>query len=548
MSIVEDLALIQCFHGQSPLHIQASKIALANVLMCNPRPQDWIFVEAQKPNDQYHFEYLSGYGIKYVKKVIEPINEDIFQKEQLWNIGVHQTDCKYLCFVDGDVCYEDKDFLQRAKGAFLKGDVIQLHNQVLRQNEMTEYVFGTAYCVMQKKYKEGRYGKPGFDLGMTREIYDKIGGLDSMPTCSGDCWFWYKLLGISKYPYPQFYVPYNTTNIMNRGLIPDVKVACSMEKCTHIFHGEANTRLYKAQNTLGRLCTSYPFEDIEFDPSSDELTKWRTDTSAGIIHRECKKILEQRRGHDMFDDNAMEECQKIYDDVSEKLYGKIDKEHPLVILTTFEKGPDYDTWIVQNIKKMWDKCCLTPHRFICITNEKIEGVETIPFELEWKNRKQMFNQQEIFRKLFDENTSVLAVDLDVIPIREFKMHRCPENYMSMTVELNNWYRGRVLWNAGIMYFRGDFSFVYDEYKKRAVKRDLTNPSFCFISSQEFISGVLFKHDVQIHDVMNHISLELYRSRDKVLKYPRENSKVVHFLAECKPWNMDVPWMIIRKPK
>ena len=38
--------------------------------------------------------------------------------------------------------------------------------------------------------------------------------------------------------------------------------------------------------------------------------------------------------------------------------------------------------IVRVHKYLLDKYCATPHEYWCLTNEKIKGVDTIPFELD----------------------------------------------------------------------------------------------------------------------------------------------------------------------
>lgn len=103
----------------------------------------------------------------------------------------------------------------------------------------------------------------------------------------------------------------------------------------------------------------------------------------------------------------------------------------------------------------------TPHKYICLSDIDIPGVETIKLVNPIKICPAQYSQIEYFRKgIFPKNASILAIDLDCHPVREFEMHRCPENHFSMTMEYNqkpNHPDWNTIWNCGCMYFNGDFS-------------------------------------------------------------------------------------------
>ena len=123
-----DIALIQCFFGTDEDRIQASTLALLFMSLSNPKPEEWVFVEAQKSESDAKFRWLSQYGAKYIFVKIRSERENYFIKEQLWNIGARNSNAKFLAFVDSDVAYSNADWLDRVAEKFSWGiRVIQPH-------------------------------------------------------------------------------------------------------------------------------------------------------------------------------------------------------------------------------------------------------------------------------------------------------------------------------------------------------------------------------------------------------------------------------------
>lgn len=61
-----DVALVQCFFGQDALQENAIELALKFMSMSNPRPREWVFVEAQRREMDAKFKWVVGLGCKYV--------------------------------------------------------------------------------------------------------------------------------------------------------------------------------------------------------------------------------------------------------------------------------------------------------------------------------------------------------------------------------------------------------------------------------------------------------------------------------------------------
>ena len=91
-----------------------------------------------------------------------------------------------------------------------------------------------------------------------------------------------------------------------------------------------------------------------------------------------------------------------------------------------------------------------------------------------------------------------------------------------------------LWNGGVTYFRGDFSFVFDEYISGIDGGGVLESQFAFISSQEFINGSLYRHGIVPHDILAHLCMEFYHGDGKL---DVAASTLVHFLGKEKPWTL-----------
>ena len=61
-----DVALVQCFFGQDKPQEKAIELALKIMSLSNPKPREWVFVEAQRHQEDAKFKWIVGLGCKYV--------------------------------------------------------------------------------------------------------------------------------------------------------------------------------------------------------------------------------------------------------------------------------------------------------------------------------------------------------------------------------------------------------------------------------------------------------------------------------------------------
>ena len=197
-----DVALVQCFFGQNKLQEKAIELALKFMSMSNPRPREWVFVEAQRREEDAKFKWVVGLGCKYVFVKVQSDKQDYFIKEQLWNIGAKNTKSRRLVFVDGDVAYCQMDWLAHVKGTFDEGiELFQPHVWSWRANEPEpddEIQKKTDLGIMESFGSRRKHDKPlqsfnghtGYDIAISRRHYNSIHGFWSVQGTGGDFLNW----------------------------------------------------------------------------------------------------------------------------------------------------------------------------------------------------------------------------------------------------------------------------------------------------------------------------------------------------------------------
>jgi len=81
---------------------------------------------------------------------------------------------------------------------------------------------------------------------------------------------------------------------------------------------------------------------------------------------------------------------------------------PLTIACVYRPGGGFSNDYVLRLRTSVAKFCSIPHRFVCLTNQKIEGIETIPFKNNWMG---WWSKLELFRPgLFEGKVAYFDLD------------------------------------------------------------------------------------------------------------------------------------------
>ena len=124
-------------------------------------------------------------NIIYVKY---PIPQKIWVKENLINLVVKNhlpKDWKYFCWLDGDIIFEDEDWIQNSIDLLNQFDIIQMFSVSFNQSRYGIKDFIGAYGHIYNSMKNNNNKiisilfptHTGYAWGITRNFYEKIGGL-----------------------------------------------------------------------------------------------------------------------------------------------------------------------------------------------------------------------------------------------------------------------------------------------------------------------------------------------------------------------------------
>jgi hypothetical protein len=180
----------------------------------------------------------------------------LWHKENCLNLGVKYLlppDWKHVCFLDTDIEFENVNWATDALKLLNKYDAIQLfsHALDLDDNNMNMSIF-SSFCYLHYKgytYNANRginYFHPGYNLGLTRETYEKMGGLFEYSILgSGDYIMCLALIGMVD----RNFIKNSNPVLRDKALamqeqLRGVKIAAVPGILRHYFHGSKVNRKY----------------------------------------------------------------------------------------------------------------------------------------------------------------------------------------------------------------------------------------------------------------------------------------------------------------
>ena len=552
---VADIALAMCHFGQGAERIAANKRAIEWTLQSDPLPAQIIFVEAAGEGEPLHFDYLADLGVTYITRRVPEAGKGLWLKEPLWDIaaGIALQDqaITKLCFVDADCAFADQAWAPQVSEALNDLDIISPHSCAYYAESVPDMTYGlmktVGYQIEQAKGKDSApYGHPGMAVAMTRDFYTSIGRIPYVSVGSGDTYMWYRIAGRKLFPCQPSQIAYQPTILESKGMRPKPRIGCAGQILCHHDHGSIkSTRIYLERWIAFNAAIQRPGTDHTLDDTG--MPVWRDTAGTRIIRPALDEIKAtkitaapgvwtRQIARDIYDKHAMDE------------YGPIDDDHPLVVATLLRSGGQYDARHVIWLRDQFAAMCKASHRFVCLSDCDIEGIETIALELTREQSPGWWGQLEYFRPgIFPAGASVLCCDLDTVLYREFTPHRCPENSIAMSREINNWSKSSwAIWNAGLMYFNGDFSVVWADYQSDLASGPPSNPEYHYPGSQEYIVSCLHKHGITPTDVAAHYCYNFFEG--KCEWFPSE-TQFACFPMTPKPWDITPrPWCIPELPK
>ena len=542
----DDMALVLCHHGLEDARLEATRKALAWTLAAKPAPRRVVLVEAQEADAGFRLEGLEG--VEHVKRSIPEAGKGCWIKEALWTIGAREAlkDEKVtkLCFLDADCSFADQGWAGEVSGALENHDLVSPHSHMYYADQPDAAVLGlqpsSGHVIAAK---EGGNGLPGLAVAMTRGFFlGRLGGqVPNLCIGSGDVYLWLVSAGKDRYPVNTVTFPHALTSAELQGMRPAPSIGTAGQVAVHRNHGPFGERCYKQRAVLCRACSPATGDCIGYD--RDGMPVWKDTPGGRILSKAYPALLELARAKVP----TLREARDLYDKLAVEEYGPIDDEHPLVVTCLLRSGGGYDARHVRWLKAQFEAKCKAPFRFVCQSDVKIDGVETIPLESGAKDAPGWWGQVEHYRNIWPEGASVLTCDLDTVVFGEFTPHRCPEGEFFMLREYGNWYRSAwAVWGGGLTYFRGDFSFIPEAYKEDAAAGGQASPVFNSIAPQEFVTSCLRAKGVHPKDIESHFCVSYYQGRvDSIL--PQAHFAV--FPASPKPWEIAPrPYWVPELPK
>ncbi len=193
----------------------------------------------------------------------------------------------------------------------------------------------------------------------------------------------------------------------------------------------------------------------------------------------------------------------------------------------------YEPRHVAWLKSMVHRHCNTPHRFVCLSDVKIDGVDTIRLKdglAGWWSKMELFRE---FRECF-------YLDLDTVVVGDISdMVNHPHGFTA----LRNLSDGRPMTSrigSGVMAWNGDFSFVYREFisARNLIMHTYTTSDRW--GDQGFLQTVLKGGIDRWQDLFpGAIVSQKKDMKDNVLP---AGARIVCFHGKPKPWDIKADWI------
>lgn len=137
----------------------------------------------------------------------------------------------------------------------------------------------------------------------------------------------------------------------------------------------------------------------------------------------------------------------------------------LTVACVLRDGGEYHAGHVQALAERVDRHLTLPHRFVCLTDTLVTGIDVVMLEHDWPG---WWAKIELFRPgLFDG--PVLYLDLDTIPVRNMDEIAVGHTF---TVLRNFWVEpGHERIGSGLMAWNTDLSAIYEAFRRDPSVRD-----------------------------------------------------------------------------
>jgi hypothetical protein len=533
------LALVMAHYGTDTARTTAHCDALAIIRQSRPMPAKVIIVEAVDAGGEASFADVEG--IEHIRLELDKRSDGMWQKEALWTIGANHAfadpGISTVVWLDMDTTFTDPAWAKRVMDTIGDGEFGQPADAFYYADQPDAAKYGLSGLLegcASRAVRGVKGGFPGLNWATTRDFYfNRLGGrLPTLSGGSGDSWLWTIMRGEKEMEGERFY---SMTKPLRNGMKPRPRFFTAGLLAVHHYHGMMTSRTYGARRVIPRAAAPAPGEDVAY--REDGVAIWPDSAGGRIMAKAVPEYLtlvkdKDKRGRPV----AQIEARQIYDRHALDEYGAIDDKNPLIIATVLRSGGIYTPAHVKWLKAQFEQHCKAPFTFVCLSDTAIEGIDTIPLVTDVSRAGDTLCQVEYYRKgLFPASASVLCTDLDTVVFGDFTPHQCPKDSFYMGREVNNWYKSVwAVWNGGLTYFRGDFSFVYDTFTRDVARGGQHTPGWQAIGTQEFITGALKEYGVYPLDIEAHVCTRFYNGNPDTIP---SCTQILQFPGSPKPWDL-----------
>jgi hypothetical protein len=474
---------------------KASKRALERLDRADPVVGKKIFIELA---EEQYFSYLKDRGWEYHYYKSSEETENLFQKEPLWNIGTKlafkDEKISKVVLLDADCVFHDNSWAYVINTSLATHEFVQPFAAILysEQKDYTDSIPSIAYCMATKQ--QHWLAVPGGAFACTRGFFFNIlnGAWPINPVGSGDDQMWKYLYG---------HTPIVSNNFMKSlapvGRYNSFVVGYSPLLLNHYYHGPMRNRMYGTRSYIAGRCLT----GEETTLNKDGLLEW-SDNSMGKIMQKSMSTLKDHTEAYLQVGRAFTQLdtKDMFKHICKEELGGIDKDHPLMIVTTFKKYGVNTVPQINLLREAVHRTFKCPHTFNVVTDAKY--VFSDPIYCDIPSNLILPGYEWIMAASLDvpSNTSILYLDPSVKLTGTCDMIRCSDDGIYLAHPIR-------AWSTKIMYFKhmGYVTHAYlDDVRDPEHRPDRLYPD----SANYLITKLLEGTAYHIRDVLFYLDYEV----------------------------------------
>lgn len=226
--------------------------------------------------------------------------------------------------------------------------------------------------------------------------------------------------------------------------------------------------------------------------------------------------------------------QKIFDDCFKRNEVNNSKTE-IAIVCVLKSGGDYTVDYVVKLKNMVDRNTIVPHKFICLTDMRIdvnicENIELIYGQPRW------WSKVELFRSGLINAKHIIYFDLDTVILKNIDDILNSDHSFSALCPWNEKNRRDGLCASGMMAWKNDntFSFLFDQFEPSSIENYSRG-------DQEYISETL-KNNRRIPEFFQDLFSGIYSYKRNCKEQLPEDARIVCFHGKPRLHDINVGWV------